>query len=91
MVVERLQVRCTAAQRAELKNLVDIFKGSVTHLTPQSMTIEIIGTEDTMTSLQDLLLSYGILEVARTGRIALPRESKVDSALLQTAQLSRNV
>lgn len=81
------QVRCTPGQRSELKTLADIYAGKVAHLTSQTMTIEVIGTEETMASLQNLLSTYGVIEVARTGRIALPRESRVDTRLLQVSQL----
>jgi acetolactate synthase small subunit len=82
-----LQVRCTPQQRTELKTLAEIYKGQIAHLTAQTMTMEVIGTEEDMHQLQTLLTPYGVLEVARTGRIALERESRVDSALLQSSQL----
>ena len=82
-----MQVRCTAAQRAELKALADIFRAEISHLSTQTMTLEMIGTDEVMYSLQALLLPYGVLEVARTGSIALLRESKVDSALLASSML----
>jgi acetolactate synthase I/III small subunit len=80
-------VRCLASQRSEVKGIADIFNGWVAHLTPQTLTMEVIGTETKMRSLQAVLYPYGILEVARTGRVALERESKVDSVLLQGSQL----
>lgn len=82
-----MQVRCTPGQRSELKTLADIFSGQIAHLTGQTMTMEVIGTEETMESLQSLLSAYGVIEVARTGRIALPRESRIDTRLLQASQL----
>lgn len=81
------QVRCTPGQRSELKTLADIYSGQVAHLTSQTMTMEVIGTEETMESLQSLLSAYGVIEVARTGRIALARESRIDTRLLQVSQL----
>eukprot|EP01025_Chloroclados_australasicus_P037625 TRINITY_DN3845_c1_g2_i3.p1 TRINITY_DN3845_c1_g2~~TRINITY_DN3845_c1_g2_i3.p1 ORF type:complete len:301 (+),score=23.70 TRINITY_DN3845_c1_g2_i3:109-1011(+) len=86
-----VKIRCTAAQRAEVKAVVDIFDGLVVHVSSHSMTVELIGKEDRMQELQKLLEPYGVLEVARTGRIALPRELGVDSTYLQKAQLGKYV
>lgn len=82
-----MQVRCTPGQRSELKTLADIYSGKVAHLTGQTMTMEVIGTEETMESLQSLLSAYGVIEVARTGRIALSRESRMNTRLLEASQL----
>lgn len=86
-----IKVRCTPAQRSEIKDIVDIFECKVAHLSPQAITIEVIGKEAKMQAIQRVLEPYGILEVARTGRVALMRESKVDSALLQTSNLGSYV
>jgi acetolactate synthase I/III small subunit len=86
-----VQVRCSATQRSEIKAVVDILGAQVAHVTLQAMTVEMIGTEKKMQNLQEVLAPYGILEVARTGRIALERESKVDSDFLQGSQLGRYV
>ena len=74
-----------------MKDVAEILGGVVVTVTLQTLTIEIIGTERRMQNLQEVLAPYGILEVARTGRIALERESKVDSTLLQGSQLGRYV
>lgn len=71
--------------------MAEILGGLVATVTLQTLTIEIIGTERRMQNLQEVLAPYGILEVARTGRIALERESKVDSTLLQGSQLGKYV
>lgn len=89
--LRNLQVRCTAAQRSEVKDVADIFDSAVAYVTTQTMTLEVIGTEERMQNLQEVLAPYGILEVARTGRIALARESKVDSVLLGASQLGSYV
>lgn len=71
--------------------MVEIIGGSVAYVTLQTMTIELIAGESKMQNMQEVLSPYGILEVARTGRIALERESRVDSTLLQGSQLGRYV
>jgi acetolactate synthase-1/3 small subunit len=86
-MLQVVQVQCLASQRSEVKDIADIYNGVVAHLTPQTLTMEVIGNEAKMQSLQAVLQPYGILEVARTGRVALERESRVDSRLLHGSQL----
>ncbi|GAB4822785.1 hypothetical protein N2152v2_009831 [Parachlorella kessleri] len=77
-----IKVRCTPAQRGELMNLAQIFHGVVIDVSPHTLTIELTGKEDKMRALQEVLEPYGVLELARTGRIALGRESGVDTRYL---------
>lgn len=82
-----MQVRCTPFQRTEIKTIADIYGANVAQLTLQTMTLEIIGNEERMRSAQEILAPYGIIEFARTGRVALERNSKVDSKLLDRSNL----
>uniref|UniRef100_A0A1D1ZYX2 ACT domain-containing protein n=1 Tax=Auxenochlorella protothecoides TaxID=3075 RepID=A0A1D1ZYX2_AUXPR len=79
-----IKVRATAAQRGELLNLAQIFHGSVLDVSLTTLTIEVTGKEDKMRALQSVLEPYGILEVARTGRISLVRDSGVDTKYLSS-------
>lgn len=69
------QVQCPPEQRADLRNLVDIFRGKIVDVSHQAMMIEISGTEEKVQAFIDVLRPYGIIELARTGRIALVRGS----------------
>lgn len=84
-----VKVRCTASQRGELRDLTGIFRADILDVSQNTLTIEILGKEDKMKALTDLLEPYGILEIARTGRVAVARESGVDSKFLETVQNAR--
>ena len=53
--------------------LVDVFRARVVDVSPDSLVIEITGTEDKIDGLVEMLKPYGVLEMARTGRVAMSR------------------
>lgn len=75
-----IKVKATTATRSGIIEIVDIFRAGIVDVAADSVTIEVTGDEDKINSLFDLLSSYGIKEVARTGRIAMTRGS---TSLLQ--------
>ena len=77
-----IKVVCPRNMRGELVDLCEIFRCKVADVSEDTVTIEISGKVSKITALQSLLEPYGILEVARSGRVALPRDSGVDSKLL---------
>jgi len=66
-----IKVNCTAKSRSEIKDIVDIMGARILDLSTSTMTIEISETPDKIDLFEDMLRSYGIKEVARTGIIAL--------------------
>ena len=68
-----LKVKATAAQRGEISLLVEMFRGNVVDISAESLMVEISGRENKIEAFIDLMRPYGILELARTGRIALVR------------------
>lgn len=68
-----IKVRADSATRSEITGLVDIFRAKVVDVSPDSLMIEITGTEDKVDSLVNLLRPFGIREMARTGRVAMVR------------------
>ncbi len=59
--------------RSEIMQLVDTFRARVVDVGVDSLMIEVTGTEDKIDSLADVLTPYGILEMVRTGRVAMAR------------------
>jgi acetolactate synthase-1/3 small subunit len=68
-----LKVKAGPQQRNEIVLLVEMFRGKVVDITHDSMMVEISGTERKIEAFIDLMRPYGIVELARTGRIALVR------------------
>jgi acetolactate synthase I/III small subunit len=70
-----VKVATTAETRAQVMQLVEVFRARVVDVAPASLVIEITGTEDKIDSLVEVLRQYGVLEMARTGRLAMMRGS----------------
>jgi acetolactate synthase-1/3 small subunit len=68
-----IKVKAVAGTRAEIMELVNVFRARVVDVAATSLTVEITGEEDKVASLIGLLKSYGIEELARTGRVAMVR------------------
>lgn len=62
--------------RSEIIQYTNIFRGRIIDVSPYSLTIEITGTPDKIDALIDLLQSFGIQKIARTGPTAISRGSK---------------
>ncbi len=71
-----IQVRAPVGKRSEILELVSIFRGRVVDVGPGDLMVELSGTEDKVEAFLDLMKPYGIREMARTGRIALPRATR---------------
>jgi acetolactate synthase I/III small subunit len=59
--------------RAEIIQLVEIFKAKVVYVERDTLTIEMSGDEEKVSGLLKLLKPFGIIEIVRTGRIAIAR------------------
>jgi len=86
-VVERdlmlMKVSTSGGKRAEIRELVEIFRGKVVDVDHQHVMIELSGSENKLTAFIELMRPFGIIELVRTGRIALSRSASlsVDQAL----------
>jgi acetolactate synthase-1/3 small subunit len=72
-----IKVKSTPEQRSEIAGLAAIFRAKIIDVAPDSVIVEITGTEEKIEGLVELLRPAGILEMVRTGQVAMMRGSKV--------------
>ena len=68
-----VKVRADAKTRSEIVQIADIFRAKIVNLTHADLIIELTGDDEKVNALLGLLEPFGILELARTGRLALIR------------------
>jgi acetolactate synthase-1/3 small subunit len=68
-----IKVTCPSGKRPEIFQLTESFRGRVVDIQHENVMMEISGTEGKVEAFIELMRPYGILELARTGRIALVR------------------
>ena len=71
-----IKVKAESHSRAEVLRIVDIFRGKIVDVSPNFFTIEVTGDEDKIQAILDLLGQIGIVEVVRTGKVAIARSKK---------------
>ena len=74
-----VRVRAEATSRAEVLRILEIFRGRVVDVSPKSYTLEITGDEKKIQAMVELLTPFGILEIVRTGKVAIMRAKKDSS------------
>jgi acetolactate synthase-1/3 small subunit len=67
------KISADGAQRAEITQLVEIFRGKVVDVNRRAMVVEITGTQDKIEAFERLVRPFGLVEMARTGEIAISR------------------
>ncbi|MEM2107426.1 MAG: acetolactate synthase small subunit, partial [Candidatus Bathyarchaeia archaeon] len=59
--------------RSDIFHYVDVFRGRIVDVSPETATVEIVGTKDKIDAFINLTRNFGLVEVARTGETALIR------------------
>ncbi len=73
-----IKVKATSANRSEIIQIVDIFRANIVDVSHDSLTVEVTGDEEKLSSLCNLLNAFGIKEMCRTGRIAMTRGNNTE-------------
>ncbi len=68
-----VKVKVNAKTRAEVMQITDIFRTKIVDVQPKSMTIEVTGSETKVEKFIQLMENFGVMDLTRTGKVALPR------------------
>jgi acetolactate synthase-1/3 small subunit len=71
-----LRVQAPPGRRTEIRELTDIFRGRIVDVAPEMLMIEISGQERKIEAFIEMMRPFGIVELVRTGRIAMVRGPK---------------
>lgn len=71
-----IKVVADATTRSEIIQITDVFRAKIIDVASKTLTIEITGSDDKIDAIEQLLMPFGIKEMARTGKIALARGVK---------------
>ncbi len=81
-----LKVNATSNTRSEIVELVQIFRARVVDVAEDSLIVEVVGDPGKMVAIVQVLQKFGLREIARTGKIALTRESGVNTEWLKSLE-----
>ncbi len=91
VIRELVFVKVSAAMRGDLLQLCNVFRARVVDLCPASVTVEATGAQDKMDGLIEALRPFGILELVRTGAVAMTRGSQPASASALSVSASAEI
>lgn len=78
-----IKVRTIEKNRSEILEIANIFRARIVDLSESFVILEITGDPGKIAAIENLLQKYGICEIARTGKISLIRESKINTEILR--------
>lgn len=68
-----IKVTSSAQSRSQILQLVDIFRAKTVDIGEESLVVEVTGTSDKLDALENLLTEFGIIEMVRSGKVAMAR------------------
>nr|YP_009313881.1 Acetohydroxyacid synthetase small subunit [Hommersandiophycus borowitzkae]SCW22135.1 Acetohydroxyacid synthetase small subunit [Hommersandiophycus borowitzkae] len=78
-----LKIHASRQYRSDILDIIHIFRAHIVDISKTFMIIEVTGDPGKIVALEQLLSQYGIVEIARTGKISLTRASNVNTELLR--------
>lgn len=86
-----VKVAASLETRTQVMQIVDVFRARVVDVAPDSLMVEVTGTDEKIDGLLDILRPFGLLEVARTGQLAMTRGNASRAAAPKAADSAEPV
>lgn len=80
-----LKVKAEGSARSEIIEIADVFRAKIVNVSHESIIVECTGNVNKIKAFLDLVIPYGIIEMARTGNVALARTDQAGEDSLQGA------
>lgn len=81
-----VKVSTNSSTRGELLQIAQVFRARVVDIAEDSLTLEVVGDPGKMVAIISMVNKFGIKEISRTGKIALIRESGVNTEYLKSLE-----
>nr|UNJ15541.1 acetohydroxyacid synthase small subunit [Cyanidiaceae sp.] len=82
-----VKIKASTSSRLEILSILKVFRAKVVDLSENLLVLELTGDPGKVAAMQQLLQKFGVVEIARTGKIALTRTSKVNTEFLKSVSL----
>jgi len=86
-----IKIQINSINRTEALEIVKIFRANVVDIAEDLLIIEVTGDPGKIVAIEQLLTKFGIIEIARTGKISLVRTSKINTEYLKDRVIAYNV
>ena len=86
-----LKIKTNEENRSAILEIASIFRAKVVDIALEYLILEVTGDPGKMVAIEQLLYHYGIVEIARTGKISLIRASNVDTESLRNTFYKKNI
>jgi acetolactate synthase-1/3 small subunit len=86
-----IKVAASADTRTQIMQLVDVFRARVVDVAPDSLIIEATGTDEKIEGLLEILRPFGLMEVAKTGRVAMSRGQSARSTVATSREATDHI
>jgi acetolactate synthase-1/3 small subunit len=68
-----IKVKADAESRSEIMQMVELFRAKIVDVSPEVLIVEMTGTREKVSAFMELLQPFGVIELMRTGRVAMGR------------------